>query len=204
MSQVTNLTKLGKDKYSVFIDGNYFCALNTETIVKAGIKIGKEISKEEIENTQAENEKLVAFDRCLKLLAAPKTEKQVRDYLYGKGYATKTVNYCIGKLNEYKYLNDEEYAKIYLRSYAKRKGKRLIEFELKTKGVSEEIIKNIFENFEENNEVLLALAEKFLKNKPRDKKTAQKLSAHLFSKGFEFDEINRIIKKLIYNFENEE
>ena len=48
------------------------------------------------------------------------------------------------------------------------------------------------------------MAEKFIKNKPRDKKTAQKLFAHLSSKGFDFDDINKVIRKLIYDFEQDE
>lgn len=121
MSEITNLIKAGKDKYNIFLDGSYFCTLNAETIIKAGLKSGKEISKEQIENIQAENEKLIAFDKSLRYLANLKTEKQVKDYLYSKGYTTKTVNYCISKLYEYNYLNDEEFAKIYVRSYIEKK-----------------------------------------------------------------------------------
>lgn len=200
MSEITGLIKSGKDKYNVFLDGSFFCTLNAETIIKAKLKTGNFITKEQIETAQAENEKLIAFDKSLKYIANLKTEKQVKDHLYSKGYTTKTVDYCISKLKEYKYINDEEFAKIYVRSYAQKKGKRLLEFELKSKGVKEEIIKNIFDNLAENDQVLINLAEKFLKNKPRDKKTIQKLFAHLFSKGFEFEEINKIIRKYFYNF----
>jgi regulatory protein len=198
MNEITGIIKSGKDKYNVFLDGSFFCTLNAETIVKSSLKTGKFITKEKIENIQAENEKLIAFDKSLKYVANLKTEKQVKDYLYSKGYTSKTVDYCLAKLNEYKYINDEEFAKIYVKSYAQKKGKRLLEFELKTKGIKEEIIKNIFDNFFENEEVLVNLAEKFLKNKPRDKKTIQKLFAHLSSKGFEFEEINKVIRNF-YN-----
>ncbi|MDD4110410.1 MAG: RecX family transcriptional regulator [Clostridia bacterium] len=204
MSEITGINKCGKDKYNIFLDGIFYCTLKAETILKAGLKSGINISKEEIEELQMQNEKLIAFDRCLRYLENLKTEKQVRDYLYSKGYTTKTVNYCIEKLHNYKYLNDEEFAKLYVNSYATKKGKRLLEFELKTRGIKEEIIKNVLENNENNEEILVNLAQKFIKNKPRDKKTAQKLFAHLSSKGFNFDEINKVIKKLIYDFEENE
>lgn len=144
-----------------------------------------------------------AFDKCLKYLENIKTQKQVSDYLYKKGYGTKTVEHCMKKLREYKYVDDEEYAKLYVKSYMEKKGKRLLEFELKTKGISEEIIKRVFENFEDSEEVILSISEKFLKTRPRDKKTAQKLCAHLFSKGFNFDDIQKVLRKLIYNFDEE-
>ncbi len=204
MNEITNIVKVGKDKYNIFLDGNFFCALNAETLVKSGIKTGKNFSKETLEDIQMENEKAIALDKSLKYLANLKTEKQVKDYLYSKGYTSKTVNYCISKLNEYKYINDEEFAKFYIKAYIEKKGKRLIEFELKSKGVKEEIIKNILSNLPESEDIVLTLAKKFLKNKERDKKTAQKLFAHLSSKGFEYEEINKVIKKLIYNFDTEE
>ena len=101
MSEITNLIKHGKDTYSIFLDGSFFCKLNAETVVKNNFKVGEHISKEKIESAQAENEKLIAFDRCLKLLSVPKTKKQIKDYLYGKGYTSKTVAYCLEKLEEY-------------------------------------------------------------------------------------------------------
>lgn len=203
MSEITNIVKHGKETYSIFLDGSFFCKLNAETIVKNNFNVGSEVAKEEIENAQAENEKLVAFDKCLKLLSVPKTKKQVKDYLYGKGYTTKTVSYCISKLEEYKYLDDEAFASLYVKSYSFKKGKRLLDFELKSKGVSQEIINKVLEKYEFKNEDIIALAEKFVKGKPKDKKTAQKLVAQLFSKGFSLEEINPIVKKIVFDFEAE-
>lgn len=203
MNQITEIKKSGKTKFNIFVDGSFFCSLTAETVLKSGIKVGMEINKEEIEKIQAENEKSIALDRSLRYLANIKTEKQVRDYLYSKGYTSKTVNYCITKLKDYKYLNDEEFAKVYVKSYCHKKGKRLLAFDLKTKGVKESIIKNILDNLEENEDILINLSEKFLRNKPKDKKTAQKLFSHLASKGFEFDEINKVIKKSIYDMSEE-
>ena len=203
MNEITSIVKSGKDNYSIFLDGSFFCKLNAETIVKSGFKVGKMVSKEEIENAQAENEKLVALDKCLKLLSVPKTKKQVKDYLYEKGYRTQTVNFCIEKLDEYNYLNDEAFANLYVKSYSFKKGKRLLEFELKSKGVSQEIINKVMENYERKDEDLINLAEKFIRNKPKDKKTAQKLTAHLFSKGFSLEEINPVVKKLMFEMEEE-
>lgn len=204
MNEITGIVKAGKEKYNIFLDGMYFCTLKVESVVKAQLKTGKMVSKEQLENIQAENEKLTALDRSLKYIATLKTEKQVKDYLYSKGYTSKTVNYCISKLHDYNYLNDEEFARVYVRSYAEKKGKRLLEFELKSKGIKEETIKDVFDNFSGNEEILNNLAVKFLKNKDLDKKTAQKLFARLSSKGFEFDEINKVIRKYIYNFAGNE
>ena len=161
--------------------------------------------KEEIERIQLENEKVVALEKALKFLENLKTKKQVIDYLYSKGFATQTVNYCIEKLNEYSYLNDENFAKQYVENYKHKKGRRLLEFELTTKGISLEIVKTVLNDFTTNEEFIYNIAEKYLKNKEKNKKNANKLVAHLFSKGFSLDEINPVIKKIFYDFgENNE
>ena len=40
--------------------------------------------------------------------------REVSNYLYQKGYRAKTVNYVLGKLKEYNYINDEVFAKFYI------------------------------------------------------------------------------------------
>lgn len=204
MAEITNIVKSGKDKYSVYIDNEFSCFLTSETIVKNSFKIGQFIDQSQIETAQFENEKLTAFDRAIKYLSAIKSEKQVKDYLYSKGYGKKIVDFVINKLKEYNYVNDEIFAKMYIQNYQTKKGKKLLTFELETKGISKEIISNLLEDFDDNLECMRLLAEKFLRNKPRDKKTAIKLSNHLFSKGYTYDKINIILKEFIYNFEDEE
>ena len=204
MAEITNITKNGKDRYGIYLDGSFFCHLKSETIVKNCLQVGTNLSEDKLEELQLQNEKLIAFDKAVNFLSGIKSEKQVKDYLYQKGYRAKTVNYVLGKLKEYNYINDEVFAKFYIQNYNKKKGLRLLKFELSTKGVKDEIIEKVLENFDDNDETILQLAEKYLKNKERDKKTAVKLTNHLFSKGFTFDKINKVVKKLFYEIDLED
>lgn len=203
MQEITNLVKSGKDNYNVFLDGVFFCKLNAETILKEKLKVGMFVPKEKLEYAQLENEKLVAFERSLKYLASPKTKKQVSDYLFSKGYAPQTVSHCLSKLDEYGYLNDEVFARQFIESYKHKKGRRLLEFELASKGVSPEISKKVLEDLTTDEEYIINLAEKYLKNKEKNSQTAKKLFNHLFSKGFSFEEISPVVKKLVYDFGEE-
>lgn len=204
MAEITNIIKSGKDKYSVYIDNEFCCFLTSETIVKNSFKIGQFVEQNQIENAQFENEKITAFERAIKYLSAIKSEKQVKDYLYSKGYGKIIVDFVVNKLKEYNYINDEAFARMYVQNYQMKKGKKLLQFELETKGISKDIIANLLQDFDDNLECMRSLSEKFLKNKPRDKKTAIKLSNHLFSKGYTYDKINKILKEFIYDFECEE
>ena len=47
-----------------------------------------------------------------------------------------------------------------------------------------------------DDEDVINLAQKYLKNKPQDEKTKQKLYRHLLSKGFTYEQVNKALSKL--------
>lgn len=181
---ITEIKRVGKtNKYKIYVDDEFFATLLDEDIVKNHLKSELEIEEEKLKHICFEGQKRVALDGAMKLLGTyPKTEKELRKYLKDKGYTFEVIDYTCNKLKEYKFLDDEAYANLYIKANLKRKGKRLIGFELKQKGVPEHIISLKLENMEE--EPCLPLAEKYMKGKPRDEKTKQKLYRFLASKGF--------------------
>ena len=80
--------------------------------------------------------------------------------------------------------------------YHKSKGKKALAFELKLKGVAQETISDVLSKITSQEDVLLQLAEKYIKNKPLDFNLKQKLFRNLANKGFDFDEINQTISKI--------
>ena len=204
MEQITNIVKSSKDKYSIYLDTQFFCFLKPETILKNNIKIGVFIEKSDLENIKHEDEKLLAFDKALNYISSIKSEKQVRDYLYQKGFNIRSINYAISKLKEYNYLNDEIFAKMFIENYKNKKGIRWISFQLEAKGIKKDIIEKHLNDINEDEEILLELSKKYLKNKQKDRKTANKLCNHLLAKGFTLNSVNKIINKLFYNMNESE
>ena len=147
-----------------------------------------------------ENEKSVALSKAVTLLGKNlKTKSQMRKYLTEKGYSPQIVNYVLEKLAEYNYINDENYAKIYVRSVKNKYGKIKIKTELKLKGVSEKIIDDVLLEFESEEDVILTLATKYLKGKEPTYENLSKLYRFLLSKGFEYDEVSRCVKSFKEN-----
>ena len=122
-------------------------------------------------------------------------EKQIKDYLYKKGYNKNTIEYVVDKMEEYKYLDDECYAKQFVLTYSKKYGKLKLISGLRSKGIADSIIDNLFEESEIKSDIE-SVATKYLKNKIIDEKTYVKLSRFLYSRGFEFDEINNYLNKI--------
>ena len=85
------------------------------TVMKLGLKIGADVSTEKLTEAVFDSEKSVCFDKALNYLSrGMKTCKQMREYLTGKGYAAEIVTYVIDKLVDYKYVNDDYYAQMYV------------------------------------------------------------------------------------------
>ena len=93
------------------------------------------------------------------------------------------------------YIDDQKYAENFA-LYKKNKGKNALRFELKMKGVDDEIINAVLKKIESQKDVIFTLAQKFLKNKKPAPDLKQKLFRHLASKGFEFEEINLVITEI--------
>ncbi|MDD4210772.1 MAG: RecX family transcriptional regulator [Clostridia bacterium] len=197
MSKITQLklqTK-NKERVNVHLDGEFFCGLQAETVIKHSLKVGDDIEQDELTLLQFESEKQMAFNKVLNLISKrQKTQKQIQTYLSDKYYGQKTIDYVIAKLKEYNYINDELFAKNYVLAYCHSKGKKRLKQELLLKGVGIKIIDEVLSNLEEQDEVVKELVQKYMKNKEKSSKTMTKLYAFLMRRGFSYDEIKPFLK----------
>ncbi|MBQ8429851.1 MAG: RecX family transcriptional regulator [Clostridia bacterium] len=192
MNEITAITPQVKDKTrcNIYVDGRFCCGLTLEATVKNRLRVGQIITQERLSEIQLESEKNTAFDKALTHLSATrKTEKQIREYLQGKGYLAAVIDYAVEKLRGYNFLNDGEYAEAYVESAAKRKGGRLIRMELRGKGVSDEEIDAAVATLDEETQIEAAknLLHKYMRGKLADVQTLQKAYRYLMSKGFDYE-----------------
>ena len=189
-----SVQKRNKKRCNVYIDGNFCCALFVITVMSHGLKVGMEISEEELNTIAFESEKesaqSYAFDYVSKYF---KTEKQLREKLLQKGYLPAIVDYVVNKVKEYGYINDENFAKAYLESGKIKKGEKLLKYELKAKGISEDILEDLEISEEEELAVCKKESVKFFQKAEKSRENVQKLYAKLARKGFSFE----IIKKAV-------
>jgi regulatory protein len=130
-----------------------------------------------------------------------RSEKELREYLTKKQCDPLICKRIINSLTRDKFLNDEEFARMWIRerTLIKPKAIRVIKMELKQKGISKELIESAFENSDDSPidlDLALKLAEKKLRtiHDQTDKyKVKEKLGRYLASKGFDWDTIKAAI-----------
>lgn len=183
-----------KTRSNLFIDGEFYCSLDNFTVVKNKLKEGVVLTDERLEEIREEGEFAGAFDKALAYVSKyKKTKKQVREYLEGKGFSYPAAFHAVDKLASYGYLSDEEFASSYAKTYAKNKGKRLIERELIHKGVSESQAAEAVKDLDEES-AAKECAVKFMRGKDAyDIKTLSKCYRHLLSKGYGYDAVSGAI-----------
>ena len=196
--RVENIKRKGKsDEYYISFDNNSKLLVKYETIYKNQIKEGVELSQNELEQIFFEDQKLMAFDKSLTYISkALKTEKEIKTNLKNKGFIDSAISYAINMLKEYKYVDDEKYANLYIETYKNSKGKLLLKQKLMEKGVKLNIIENALLNMENNDENVILLAKKYMNNKTYDEKNKLKLYRFLQGKGFTFEEIKKAVNNI--------
>ena len=197
MAVITEISPQKHDggRVNVYLDGRFAAGLKLETAIKCKLKVGFEIDEDTLSKVQFENEKDEALDKAMSFLSrAVKTAKQVREYLEKKGYTSAVTDYALAKLDEYKYLDDGEYCRLYAENYSRTKGKRLMALELKKRGAAAEDIETALEEIDET-ESAAALLKKYLSGKILDLKTISKGYNYLLSKGFGYDAASEAVKK---------
>lgn len=198
MKTITELKTQAKNakRVSVYLDGQYYCGLDLQTVVKNRLKVGLSLEESEFIDIQRESEFSACYNSALNLISkSVKTEKEVSDKLIKKGYLKEIVEEVIEKVKSYGFIDDKNYAERYVSTYKNVKGKRLIALELKKKGVSEKDYKEILDETDSQQETAYNLAVKYLKNKAIDEKTIRKCYNYLLSKGFSYDECTYATKK---------
>lgn len=191
-----------KDRVNIFTDGKFFCGALAETVLQFGLKVGDEISEEELDNLLISSESRYAFDKAIDYISRRlHSEKEIRSKLKLKGYRPVVINKAIEKLKEYNYISDENFASVLVQS-SKNKSKREIEYTLQQKGVSADLINKYISVISDDDELLSAetLAVKHMRGKETNEKNLNNLYAYLSRKGFSGD----VVKIVLYKFKEKD
>ncbi len=179
--------------------------IDYRVVVDNGLRKNDNISEEQKNKLLVQTEKLKLKDSAFRLLSMRRHSKfELSQKLIRKGFEKVEVHSMLDELSSKGYLNDIDFAHAYVeeRLAKKKVGINKIRAELISKGLDKSIIVNILSmiDYSISEETALKLAEKkllSLRRKENNKrKITQKVSAFLFTKGFEPEMIRKITGKL--------
>lgn len=125
-----------------------------------------------------------------------RTEQEVRSKLKEKEYCREEIEETLAFLKEYRFINDAEYAKTYIRVYSAKKSIRKIRYDLEKKGVEKDLIAAGLEDqpVDEEEQIRCLLRKKgYLPGVCMENSAYQKLAGSLFRKGYSYQVIRRVL-----------
>ena len=200
MAQITAIKpqEKRKNRFNVYLDGQFALAISNELLVREGLKVGQELSFEKREELVAKDRLGKAQDQIYRFLSyRPRSEKEIHDYLGKKKLKDEEKEKIIKKLKEEKLIDDLEFARWFLeqRQTFRPKGSYALRQELRQKGIGEKIIDQVLPNKEEElslaKKALVKAEKKYASFLGREKK--EKLIAYLRRRGFSWEVVKKAV-----------
>lgn len=210
MSCITKIEvcKKNKERVNVFVDDEFAFSCSSEVIYYQGLKNGDKVDMEKMSIITDEDNYMKCKSKALKHIERSyKTEKQIYDYLLGKEFDEKTISRVMSFMYQYSFIDDEKYAQMYFKDRIKKEGMNKIKFDLKKKGIQDNIIESIIcESNNKESEGLITNGEKKIKlllNNEKDiMNIKRKLYDHLVRKGYAIYNVKSCVNTLIEKYES--
>ena len=204
MATVTQLAaqKKHNERISVFVNGEFFCGLAIDDVVKNSLVVGMELTEAELSNLLSISGENDMFNKALiYILRNPRTESEIQRYLSRKSCSTEMISRIIERLKTMNYINDEAYAKMFAATKHVKMSVRAIKYKLRSKGIKSEYRASATDEIGNQDDLANSVAEKYMRYREYDYKNLQRLFRYLVAKGFEYDTVSEIVRK--YKSKNE-
>lgn len=181
-------------KYRIYLNDELAFELYKSEIKACSLVKGMELEEELHNRILYEIVGKRAKKRAMHILEKrDKTEQQLRDKLLENRYPVRVVEAAIEYVKSYGYIDDASYARRYIEYRSKSKSRRQLKMELYAKGISGEIISEIFDEMEEGEEETIRKLILKKNSKPQflEETERKKIKMSLVRKGFAYSEIEK-------------
>lgn len=188
---------LSKGKVRVCLEGGTDFVLYNKEINRYNIREDYELTDTVYEQLLEEVFIPRAKKRAMHLLEQmDRTEMQLRDKLKSNGYPDEAIDEAISYVASYHYIDDERFARTYVRTYQDSRTIRRITQDLMQKGIDKNtIVLAIEEEYTESEEeqIKKLLAKKKYDASLADRKEKDKMYRFLMQRGFKSSDISRAL-----------
>lgn len=190
--------KRNRQRVNVYLDGEF--AFGLSRIVAAWLQVGQELSEEKISVLQAEDSREVAYQRALKLLNYRiRSEAEIRKNLREHGLASQVIDEVLERLQQNGFVDDRHFAKAWIENRAeyRPRGRALLAFELRQKGVPDEVIDESLSDLDEEGGAYQAGSKYARKLRDLERpEFRRKLYGFLSRRGFSYNIIAPVVDRI--------
>ena len=189
--KITALTlqKRNRQRVNVYLDGDF--AFGLARIVAAWLEVGQELTDEKISQLREEDSREVAYQQALKFLNyRQRSASEIEKNLDKHGFGEAAIAHALERLRRAGLVNDARFAQAWVenRSEFRPRSRRALAFELKKRGIPEEIIRETLADIDEDPLAYQAAIAQARKYRGLDWRAfRQKMYQFLARRGFNYD-----------------
>ena len=153
-------------------------------------------------STAGARDQETARDKCLRLLGLrARSSAELRLRLRTEGFPDSVVDSVLSDLESAKLVDDEEFARAWVasRQASSPAGRQKLRWELRRKGIAEELIRQVVEDGIDDEAELkhaVALARRRTGGERPDAKAQTRLRRWLLARGFEFATVDTVLRRI--------
>ena len=179
-----------------------------ETKAKHQLEVGTRWTEDLADSLREELDRGNAYRAAIRILTKrAKSSGELRRKLREYKYETNAIEWSIDRLIELGVLNDEEYARMVVRSQLNRKpaGRRLLSGKLREKGIDQTISDRVLDEMLEDRDTiedarkLAQQAARSISDRYEPEVRVRRITGRLARRGFDFDVIRRVMDELDLN-----
>ena len=201
--------KKRRGRRNLYADGQFVLGLSDETLLRAGLRTGDELSPERLAALKRMEERQHAKRTALRYLSTrPRTERELRDRLREAECSDEDIAALLTELRHAGLVNDEEFARTFVRDALTHRptGRRLLRQKMLLLGLEKSLVDTTLDellNTEGQEESALTSARRYLAKKPAPKsrdqlhKLRSLVAAHLARRGFSWDAITPVLHAVL-------
>ncbi|MDP2919280.1 MAG: regulatory protein RecX, partial [Dehalococcoidia bacterium] len=202
MSTITALRtgKQDKKRVNLFLDGKFAFSLETDKVAREGLRVGLELTGDRLDALLGSLKLSRCLDAAYRYLSyRPRSEAELRERLGRRGFPAEHISAALDKLKEQGLLDDAAFARFWAENRAtfRPRSRAITRRELHQKGVPEEVIREAVSEIDEVESAYRAALSKVRRFSQFEyPEFRQRLGEFLRRRGFNYDIINRTIKKV--------
>jgi regulatory protein len=202
MSKITRLTagKSREKRVNVHLDGKYAFSLLAEVVLKEGLRVGQELSDEQIEDLTGVDRYQRCLNAAIRFLGyRPRSEAEIKQRLQKHGFDGDLTDKALARLKEQGLVDDTAFARFWIdnRESFSPRSRRLTKLELQRKGLGNDIIEQVVGEVDDNDSAYRAALSKARRLSPSDYQVfRRRLGEHLGRRGFGYDVIKDTVERV--------
>ena len=195
---VTDIKKRRHRLTALFLDGEAV-PIDTETLLLSGIRVGQNLSEEDLVALQDKSNRNRAYEKALYLLEYRPHSRQELLTKILREYPEEAAYEAVCRVDELGLINDEQYAADLADEFLNRKGYGVhrAKQELLRRGIGRDLIDQVLCETESDPEaMLIQLIQKKYRPIPTDRKEVEKVIAAMVRRGYEFSQVRHALQQL--------